>query len=322
MTTSSLAQPASAVLDRRASRALFRFSVFFAAFVLLHIKGGAMVTSTGSGMAFTDWPLARGSLWPPGMDLDDYFEHLHRVSGSLVGLLAIVEAIWIGRSGAPRWLTRLGWALVGLIVVQGILGGVGVLFGQADGRTFWPAAVGHGALAQPTLCVAVLVAFALSDGWRERLPVALGDARGARRLATFALVAVFAQVFVGAAFRHTSLRGLLWLHVAMAVFVSATVVLAASYTSGRFGARSAGFRRLGRFVFALLIVQFLLGFYALAVVRPKDPSNIAYLTRSLLVSAHVIVGAALFLSTTLIVAKSYRNLEPRADAPPALEPPR
>ena len=39
------------------SRGLFRFSLFATIFTLFHIKFGAMVTSTGSGMAFTDWPL-------------------------------------------------------------------------------------------------------------------------------------------------------------------------------------------------------------------------------------------------------------------------
>ena len=63
-----------------------------------------------------------------------------------------------------------------------------------------------------------------------------------------------------------------------------------------------------------LTLQFLLGFYALAVVRPKDPSNIEYLTRSLLVSGHVLIGATLFLLATLILAKSWQNLVPASEA--------
>ena len=125
---------------------------------------------------------------------------------------------------------------------------------------------------------------------------------------------MFLQVLVGAIYRHTSEQGALWLHVSMAVVVSAAVVLAASWTGGRFGDRSRGFRLLGRWVYGLLTLQFLLGFYALAVVRPKDPSNIEYLTRSLLVSGHVLIGATLFLLATLILAKSWQNLVPASEA--------
>jgi len=223
-------------LAARPSAGLFRFAVFFAVFVLLHIKGGAMVTSTGSGMAFTDWPLARGSLWPPGMDAGDLFEHVHRVFGTAVGLFAIVLWVWIRRADPRRWLRRLAFGLLVMIVIQGVLGGLGVRLGSGeDGHTWWPAAVGHGVLAQPTLCVAVLVAFALSNAFDERVAGPAATVRTARKTATFALGLVFVQLVLGAIVRHTNVTGVLWLHGVMAMVVSLGLLIAASYSGSRSG---------------------------------------------------------------------------------------
>lgn len=297
---------------RNPSAGLYRFAVFFAAFTLLHIKGGAMVVSTGSGMAFTDWPLARGSLWPSGMDLEDLFEHLHRISGSLLGLLGIWLAVWVQRVDGRRWLRHLCWWLLGLIVVQGVLGGIGVLFGEAGGRTWAPAAIAHGVLGQATLSIQVVIAFALSRSYGERIDVAADEARSARKLSGVALGLVVFQLLLGATFRHTNIQGVLWVHVFMALVVATAILIAAAYGSAKFGARAPGFRRLSVWVNVLLLLQLALGFVTLGVRRFKDPSNIEYLGRSLVVSSHVLVGATLFLFATLLVAKSWRNLVPEA----------
>ena len=70
------------------------------------------------------------------------------------------------------------------------------------------------------------------------------------------------------------------------------------------------YRRLARWIYVLLLAQLTLGFVTLAVRRFKDPSNIEYVGRSLIVSSHVLVGATLFLTATLLVARAWRNLEP------------
>jgi cytochrome c oxidase assembly protein subunit 15 len=298
---------------RTTSVGLYRFAVFVVAYVLLHIKWGALVTSTGAGMAFTDWPLAHGSLWPAGMELDELLEHLHRVSGAVVGLLTITLAIWVRRVDRRRWLRNLSWLLLGLVVLQGVLGGLGVLLGDADGRTWAPAAIGHGVLAQPTLCLGVVIAFALAPAWRERIAVPAEQARSARRLATVAIASVFLQLFIGAVVRHTDQQGMLWLHVFMAIAVSCAIMVASAYASGRFGARSRGIRVLGVWIFAVLLAQLALGFATLALRRFKDPSNIEYVGRSVVVSSHVVVGATLFLLATLLLARCWRNLVPEPE---------
>ncbi len=295
------------------SRSLFRFAVFVTAFVLVHIKIGAIVTSTGSGMAFTDWPLSAGSLWPPGMSIDEFVEHFHRASGATVGLLAIGMLVWIYRVDPRRWVRGSAWVLLIMITVQGLLGGLGVLMGKEGGVTWAPAAVGHGVLAQPTLCLTAFLAFALSRGWGDRLAVPAGQAKTSRVLAGVAFGLVFLQIAIGAVVRHTNAQNMLWLHVFMAIVVSLAILISTAYNSGKFADRSPGMRALSRWIWTLLILQLLLGFATLIIRRPKDPSNIEYLGRSMIATAHVVIGATVFVLATLLLARSWRTLEPVAE---------
>lgn len=298
---------------RPVSSGLFRFAVFTALFTLGHIKLGGMVTSTGSGMAFEDWPLSNGSLWPPGMfdegeDGSKALEHVHRATGTLVGIWAIVLLVWIYRVDPRRWLRRLAWGFLAVVTIQGVLGGLGVVLSPDGIKTWEPAVIGHGILAQPTLCLAAFMAFALSMGWNERLATHAVYAQTARRLAGLAFGLVFVQIAVGAVVRHANIQGMLWLHVFMAIAVSIGIMISTAYNSGKFAAQSRGFRVLGRWVWILLSLQLLLGFVTLIVRRPKDPSNIEFIGRSLVATAHVAIGATLFVMTTLLLARTWRTL--------------
>ena len=66
------------------------------------------------------------SLEAVGMSGDVYFEHAHRLFGSLVGLTTVVLAFLLQRGDERRWVRRLGWVAVVLVSAQGILGGLRV----------------------------------------------------------------------------------------------------------------------------------------------------------------------------------------------------
>ena len=288
---------------------LYRFAVVFAVVVLVHIKLGAMVTSTGSGMAFTDWPLSRGSFWPPDMDLGEKFEFYHRLLGSVVGLLSIVMLVLVHRWDSRSWLIKTVLVLFLLIVVQGVLGGLGVIYGQEGGVTSPILSVAHGILAQPTLCLAAAVAFFLSPAWCERPPLPAATKRTARKLCVFALGLVFCQLFIGSVVRHTNQQSMLWLHVFMALLVSAGILAAAAHAQGKIAPRSSGLATLCRWIFAGLGLQLTLGFITLGVRRVKDASNVEYIGRSILVSGHVVIGAILFMLATLLLVWVWRASE-------------
>jgi cytochrome c oxidase assembly protein subunit 15 len=292
-----------------ARRRLHRFATVVVVAVLVLIKLGALVTSTGSGMAFPDWPLANGSLWPPDMRLDGLFEHSHRITGALVGLLTLLLAVATLRVDPRRWVHRLALGSVLLVVVQGAIGGIGVLRDLP-----FASSIAHGVLAQLFLCVVTLLAFALSPGWQLRVAAPAPIVRTARRFAIVAVAFVFVQLVLGAAGRHMRLSWLVWWHVGMALAVSFAILFASMYASARFASVPA-FRRLGAWVATILALQLLLGFVALMVRRIKHPSNIEHLGSATLVSLHVLVGALLFLSAALLLYRCLRNLEPRDEAP-------
>lgn len=133
---------------------------------------GGLVTSTNSGMAVPDWPNTFGSnmfLYPlgPRARPDVYLEHSHRLFGSLVGLATLTLMIGVLRLDNRRWVRR--WAVVAfaLVCVQGILGGIRVLAGDAeiarDNRFY---AMLHGVLAQLVFAVLVALAVFLTPAYR------------------------------------------------------------------------------------------------------------------------------------------------------------
>src|ERR1700684_776632 len=124
------------------NRNVHRFAVFTACCTFLLLIAGALVTSNDAGLSVPDWPLSYGSLMPP-MIGGIFYEHGHRMIATLVGTLTIVLAVWLSLVEPRRWVRRLGWAALGLVIAQGLLGGLTVLF-------YLPPAVSsaHATLAQ------------------------------------------------------------------------------------------------------------------------------------------------------------------------------
>jgi cytochrome c oxidase assembly protein subunit 15 len=132
---------------------LRRYAKFVAAATLLPIFAGAMVTSTGSGLAVPDWPLSYGMFFPP-MVGGIFYEHGHRMIAAMIGSLIVIQALWLQLRERKRFVRLLGWTAVGAVIAQGLLGGLTVLF------LLPPAiSIGHAALAEICLCLNVSIAF-------------------------------------------------------------------------------------------------------------------------------------------------------------------
>lgn len=104
----------------RPSRALFVWSLatLLAAFPLIFM--GGLVTSHGAGLSVPDWPNSYGYnmfLFPPSMWVGGiFYEHTHRLLGTLVGLLAIGMVLSsFAPAHAPVGRRRWGWAAVVLL---------------------------------------------------------------------------------------------------------------------------------------------------------------------------------------------------------------
>jgi cytochrome c oxidase assembly protein subunit 15 len=185
--------------------ALRRFTKLTAAWAAFVIFAGAQVTSTGSGLAVPDWPLSYGMFFPP-MVGGIFYEHGHRLVAGTFGVLTLIQAIWIqlwsaraasplSPSGAAGRLKKLGWALLGTTIFQGLLGGLTVKLLLPK-----PVSVSHGLVAEIAFCIAVSTAFFVSRFYNDLQRVERGNAPIG--LTTTLVAAVFLQVFAGAVMRH------------------------------------------------------------------------------------------------------------------------
>src|SRR3982750_1956550 len=172
---------------------LHRFARLVTAFTVLLIAAGGMVTSTGSGLSVPDWPTSYGwsmfsfptSKWVGGIR----YEHSHRLIASTVGFLTIILAIWTWRLEPRRWVRKLGFAALGAVILQGVLGGITVLL-------FLPPAVsiGHAALAQFFFCLTITLAVVTSPAWKNAVqPV---EDPILRRVAAVTTALVYAQIII------------------------------------------------------------------------------------------------------------------------------
>lgn len=197
----------SARAEQAYSPWLHRFAVLTSASTLLLIFVGGLVTSTGSALAVPDWPLAYGSLFPR-MVGGVLYEHGHRMAAAAVGALMTALACWIFTRERRRWVGWLAAAALGAVVLQGVLGGITVLFLLPT-----VVSVAHACLAQLFLCLTVALAVVTGKNWMTASPdmpeISRSDASSAPddrtlRLLTLGLTgAVYFQLILGAVMRHT-----------------------------------------------------------------------------------------------------------------------
>src|SRR5688572_9427691 len=165
---------------------------------------GGLVTSKGVGMSVPDWPNTWGyniftfppSQWVGGI----FYEHTHRLMGTVVGMLSIALAIVAWRVEPRKWARWLCYSVLGAVIFQGVLGGLRVVLVQID------LAVVHACFAQAFFCLAAAACVVTSRWWIAAPDLSQSEAfLSGRRLivaCVFALVAIYAQLIVGAMMRH------------------------------------------------------------------------------------------------------------------------
>lgn len=268
------------------------------------IVAGALVTSNDAGLSVPDWPTSFGSIYKmPQMVGGIMYEHGHRMVAEFVGLLTIVLAVWTWRVEKRRWLRMLGLAALGTVIIQGILGGLTVLF-------FLPPAISsaHAALAQTFFALAVAIAVFTGRRWVAEEPRVELDLRRPT-LFTLTLLSIFVlyvQLILGAMFRHKGLGW--WPHVVHA----AVVAIVLSWTAIR--AISVyphidAVKRPAILMLSLMVAQLCLGFLAF-ITRVMWGRDAAQPELPMVISTvvHVAVGALLLATTVVLAIQVWRHV--------------
>jgi heme A synthase len=266
-----------------------------ATFVLLIV--GSLVHGTGSSLACPDWPLCYGTFFPK-MENGVEFEHSHRLVATTVGAMTVVLAVLLLLRG-DRGLKMLGVGAALLVIFQGILGGITVLYKL-------PRAISIAHLATSMCFFSLTLVIALRTA--PLLPAVPPAVTRLRRSIGVAWCAVLLQIVLGGLVRHTA-SGLACLDVPLCngswwpalapeqvqmvhrfgAVVAGAVAIAASLRVFRAAAGVGWLRVLSVVPVVLVVVQIGLG-----VASVLSLLNLAIIT------THLAVGAALLGSFVIL----------------------
>lgn len=307
VTVAGLAAAASGLASRR--RGPVRPAVDWTAMLskvavgatFLLVVAGGLVTSAESGLAVVDWPNTFGYsmfLYPLSrMTGGVYYEHAHRLFGSLVGLTTVVLALQLLRAERRSGVRRAGLVAVVVVIAQGVLGGLrvtGRFTLSAVAEDMAPnlvlAAV-HGVLGQLFLALVVGLAVVTSSRWKRSDPPASHPAAASDRVLAPLLVAMLViQLAFGAVQRHFA-QGLM-VHITMAVVVTVLALTVGSRAWGLYEGRRP-LPLLGRWLMGTVAVQVALGITALAATQGRAVVGAPGTLEITLATAHQACGAVL-----------------------------
>jgi cytochrome c oxidase assembly protein subunit 15 len=299
------------------------FSAAAAAWVFVLVALGAFTTTIGAGMAFPDWPLSNGSLNPSGWmsNLSMFAEHSHRLSAMMMGLLTGALAVWIWLTESRAWLRRLSYYAFGLVVAQGVVGGLRVLLNRIEVESLATSlgeliAMLHACLAQAFACVLIAVAVSSSRGWAAG-PNHVGQ--GVGRVGSLCCKALFLQLAIAAVMRHSGAGlaipsfpwstpdggllpviwnfrvGIQFAHRVMAIVIAILIVVLA-VAVWRDGATPTSMRAGSAALVALVAVQIALGASIIRTYRAP-----------MVTTGHVIVGALTLVTAFWITWVAHRD---------------
>jgi len=301
---------------RHENIALHRYILFTACCTAFLIFVGGLVTSTESGLSVPDWPTTYGwnmfsfpySKWVGGI----FYEHGHRLTASFVGFLTVIMTVWMWLKEKRAWVRWLSTAALGAVILQGVLGGLTVIF-------LLPAWIStlHACLAQTFFCTVIALAVFTSPGWKRGLPVVKSQAESIslHTLCAATTAAVFTQLILGALMRHTN-AGLAipdfplalghiippfssnkviihFAHRVGAVIVTAMIVWTFSRISRSYSDHRLLFRP-ALVMMVLVAIQLMLGAITVWTAKAVTPTTV-----------HVLTGALVLGTSFLLTLRAY-----------------
>lgn len=237
-------------------------------FVLLLV--GGLVHATGSSLACPDWPLCYGQVFPK-MEGGILVEHSHRLLATFVGVctIALLAAGFSNKRVRPVASVALG-----LVIFQGVLGGVTVLL-----KIQPLVSTAHLATSMIFFATGLYLAFQVHSAAAAPSVLSSERARQLARGSVITLALVYFQIVLGAFVRHSgsglacgdnavlcgsALSGafgpahLQMFHRLMALIVAAKVIFM-NVRTGRAAVRGSTLQIVSRALIGLVLLQIGLG---------------------------------------------------------------
>ena len=280
---------------------IHKFSIFVVCWTVLLLTAGALVTSRDAALSVADWPTSFGRWFPPLRLLSGgaFYEHSHRVIAAILGMFIIVLAGLLWKYEERPWLKKLGFFALGLVIFQGVLGGLTVI----KLLHYW-LPVMHACTAQLMFITLVSIAFFTSRWWMDNLPQY--EDKGALPIHTIVALnsaLIFLQILAGAGFRHQYIS--VKPHVIGSLVVLCMVIWTASVLRRRFD-QVKEISRARIALHAIVGLQILLGIaaYWSRISTASDPQPMPVMITFTVI--HTVVGALLFATSIVTVLLCYR----------------
>ncbi len=272
------------------------WKICIATLILMAIGSATRVMN--AGLACPDWPLCYGELVPTRqMNFQVFLEWFHRLDAGLIGISAIALAglSWWHRHSLPNWLPWASTFALGLIVFQGVLGGLTVT--ELLRFDIVTAHLGTALLFFATLLViGTGIAPYQGTGTAGKLPW----------FGLLAAVLVYLQSLLGAlvgsqwalhqCFAGQELCTIMYSHIG-GVVPPTLATLAVMFLSWRTPALHPALRQLANLAGALLLLQVVLGVTTFWLHLQVEPLTVA----------HQAVGAALLGSLVVFTVLALRD---------------
>jgi cytochrome c oxidase assembly protein subunit 15 len=265
---------------------------------------GAVVTTVKAGMAFADWPTSDGQnmllyRWFDSSG-DKFIEHGHRLAGMMIGLFSIGLASSLWWKEPRRWVRFLGVAVLGCVILQGLLGGARVL---ENSRTL---ALVHGQFGAWVFTLTACVALFTSQSWLavERAP---GESRVGllKPFVVGTVLLIQIQLALGGMLRHHKLA--LFEHLGFAFVVLGAVVLTAVLA---IRTKVGWLRRPAQLLLGLVVAQVLLG--AATWITTFGLPQIGYVAvqesqpQVIFATSHAVLAMLVLMTSVVLVLRVYR----------------
>ena len=275
--------------------ARFRLFVFTLAAVTFFLMAlGSATRVMNAGLSCPDWPLCYGELVPRSqMDLQVFLEWFHRLVATTVGLgaIALVTSSWIWRKSVPSWLPWASVGALGLVVFQGVLGGLTVT--KLLRFDIVTAHLGTGLLFFSLLLSIGVGLTSLKSSSSTEAPSGTAELSAYLPwVGTAATATIYGQSILGAlvasqwalhlCFGESELCGVMNAHL-FGILPAVTATIAVAIATWRAQAKTLGLQRLSYLATVLLVAQLAVGLATYKLHLQVEPLTVT----------HQAIGAAL-----------------------------